>query len=233
MSDVFGILEKLYQTDDRPAAATYPASVIDESILAFLMSKSASPSAASFDNTTDSLEALCDAIAAAQTDIGDPSARTNLQTLLALLGNEDVAGSSLWNALIGSINAVNRVVGKHQIFTKAITSAANAGDVTVATITTQACLIESVVVHSDGATTVDLTNIGVYGGASKVVTLITTVQGAKANIDVQDEQVSWTGSVYLPTNATIVITLTGTGATAVDLNVVVKYQACVNGGYLV
>jgi hypothetical protein len=137
---------------------------------------------------------------------------------------------------LGNTDAVNRVAGKPQIFTKAITSAANAGDVTVATVTTQPCWIDGIIVHSDGATTADLTNIGIYGGASKVITFINTTDGAKANIDAQDEQVTKGyegGGVYLPATATIVITLTGTGATAVDLNVIVKYRACVNDGYLV
>jgi hypothetical protein len=78
--------------------------VVAESILAFLMSKSASPDAASFDNTTDSLEALSDKInavddyidtevAAIQADIGDPSSRANFQSLMAMVGIPDAANS--------------------------------------------------------------------------------------------------------------------------------------------
>ena len=119
-----------------------------------------------------------------------------------------------------------------QVFTKQITSAANAADVTVATITTQPCLIESIVVRSNGATTADLTSIGVYGGASKVVTFLTAVEGVRANIAAEDQQIFWSGAVTLAATKTIVITLTGGGATAVDLQVDIKFRPIVAGGYL-
>jgi hypothetical protein len=126
--------------------------------------------------------------------------------------------------------------GVQQVFTKAVTSAANVGDVTIATVTTQPVLIKSLTVHSDGATTADLTSIAISGGAGKVIEFITSTEGVKANIDAQDKQVSWpdlgSGGIYLPTGATIVATLTGTGATAVDLNVVIEYVSTVSGGYL-
>lgn len=121
---------------------------------------------------------------------------------------------------------------KMSSFTKNITSAANAGDVTVATVTDQACEIDSIVVRSNGATTADLTHIGIYGGASKVITFIDTTLGAKANIDAEDEQVGWEGVVTLDATKTIVITLTGTGATAVDLDIDIGYKAIVSGGSL-
>lgn len=41
-------------------------------------------------------------IDAIQTDLGNPSARTNLQTLQAMLGNPDVAAQSIWDALCGT-----------------------------------------------------------------------------------------------------------------------------------
>ena len=50
----------------------------------------------------DDASAIATAVTAIQTDLGDPSARTNLQTILAILGNPDVAGATLWSALIGS-----------------------------------------------------------------------------------------------------------------------------------
>jgi len=55
-------LDKVVAADDRTASLAYPDSVADESILAFLMSKSASPVKTSYDNTTDSLEAIRDII---------------------------------------------------------------------------------------------------------------------------------------------------------------------------
>lgn len=47
----------------------------------------------------DMLVALDGVVDAVQTDLGDPSARTNLQTIVALLGNPDTANCSIWNNL--------------------------------------------------------------------------------------------------------------------------------------
>lgn len=175
------------------------------------------------------LPAVASAVTEIQVDLGNPSIRTNLQTIEAMLGNPDEAGATLYAALTTG-------VGQPQVFTKAITSAANAGDVTIATVTTQPVLIKSLTVHSDGATTADLTSIAISGGAGKVIEFITSTEGVKANIDAQDKQVSWpdlgSGGIYLPTGSTIIATLAGTGATAVDLNVVIEYVSTVNGGYL-
>ncbi len=172
----------------------YPASWANDSGLAKLAAKGNPAAITTYDNTTDSLEAI----------------RDQLDTLIG-----------------------NTVVGKCQIFTKNITSAANANAVTVATVTTQPCFIESIVLRSNGATTADLTSAAITGGASGVVSFITDAQAPKANIDAADKQVSWSGAVTLAATKTIVITLTGTGETAVDLQVDVKYRPIVAGGYLV
>ncbi|MBA7658968.1 hypothetical protein ES703_66931 [subsurface metagenome] len=125
-----------------------------------------------------------------------------------------------------------KVMGRSQIFEKSITSAANVGDVTVATITTQPCQIESIVIHADAAQTGDMTSCGVFGGAGKVITFIAAADAVQANLDAEDKQVAWTGAVRLAATKTIVISLVGTGATAVDLTIIIKYRACVSGGYL-
>jgi hypothetical protein len=118
------------------------------------------------------------------------------------------------------------------LFTKNITSAANAGDVTVATATLQSCLIKSIIVKANDAQTADLTYIIVSGGASKVVTFIDQVSGIRGNIAVATKQVAWTGAVTLDATDTIVITLAGSGATAVNLQITIEYEAIVDGGYL-
>ena len=41
-------------------------------------------------------------MAAVQTDLGDPSTRSHLQTILACLGNPDTAAQSLWDLLAGT-----------------------------------------------------------------------------------------------------------------------------------
>lgn len=126
-----------------------------------------------------------------------------------------------------------QAAGKTQIIQVAVTSAANAGAVTVATITAQPCTIKSVVVRSNGATTADLTSITITGGAGGVVTFIDVATGARANIAAADQQVGWVGAASLVATKTLVITLAGTGATAVDLTVIVEYFANVVGGYLI
>ncbi len=56
------ILKKLYYTSDGTGA--YPATVANDSTLAKIMAKGATATASTFDNTTDSLEAIADAISA-------------------------------------------------------------------------------------------------------------------------------------------------------------------------
>jgi hypothetical protein len=193
-------LKNTFLLDHLIAAAdgtdAYPASWASDSGLAKLAAKGNPAAITTYDNTTDSLEAIRDDI----------------------------------DALAGA-----KIAGKTQIFTKQVTSAADATDVTVATVTTAPVLIKSLTVRANGATTANLTNIGVYGGTSKVVTFINTTDGVKANIDATGEQVTFSlgdGPVYLNTAETIVMTLTGTGAAAVDLQVIVELVAVTDGGYL-
>jgi len=180
------------------ATQKYPENCAIDSILAKLIAKGDPAVPSTYDNATDSLEALYDALA-------------------------------------GGVNAVNRVAGKTQILEVSVTSAANAGNVTVATVNTQPCLINSVVLHADAAQTGDLTTAAIYAGAGNVITLIGPGDATQANLDAMDKQIGKTfdlGGVRLAATKTIVIDLLGTGATAVDLTVTIVYAACANGGYL-
>lgn len=132
----------------------------------------------------------------------------------------------------GRTEAVN-IAGKKQVLTATVSSAANAGDVVLATITSQPCVIGSIVVRANAAQTGNLTTCAVYGGASKTVTFISTTDATQANLNATDKQVSWAGAVELAAAKTIVISLIGTGATAVNLTVTITYHAAVNGGYLI
>ncbi len=125
-----------------------------------------------------------------------------------------------------------KAMGRKQIKEISVTSPANDGDVILATITTQPCLIESVVIHADAAQTGDLTSCGVFGGAGKVITFISAADAVQANLDAEDKQVAWTGAVRLAAGKTIAMTLVGTGATAVDLTVTITFRACVWGGVM-
>jgi len=127
--------------------------------------------------------------------------------------------------------AFGRLKGETQTKEVSVTSAANAGSVTLATVTTQPCFIKSVTLHADTASQTDLTSAAITG-AGGVITFISAADAAVANIDAADEQVAWVGRVRLAATKTIVIDLQGTGATAVDLTVTIEYEACVDGGYL-
>lgn len=149
----------------------------------------------------------------------------NIDAILADTGTDGVVVSS-------RTAAYGRGVGVKQILEVSVTSAANAGDVTLATVTTQPCLIKSVVVHADTAAQADLTSAAVAGGAAKVVTFLSATDAAVANLNAVDEQVAWTGAVRFAATKTIVISLVGTGVTPVDLTVTIEYESCVAGGYL-
>ncbi len=117
-------------------------------------------------------------------------------------------------------------------FQAPVVSAANAGAVTIATATDETILIKSVVVISNGATTADLTNITITAGSGGVLSLIDSVSGVKANLDATDKSVAWTGALILKTGQTVKMTLTGTGATAVDFDVYFEYIPTISGGTL-
>lgn len=126
-----------------------------------------------------------------------------------------------------------RETGVTQVFVKSITSAADAGDVTVATSHT-GVILKSITVRTATGTCVDLGNIGVYAGAGKVLTLIDTTAGDVSNLNAVDKQVSWSGNVYLADTKTVIITLTndGSGSTAQDFSVVLEYISVSNDAYM-
>ena len=189
----------------------------------------------------DSIIALAKQIIADTGVIGTIVNAGGTATLGALLG--DFANSSLVTRL-GNIQTeankietpsvtCNRQAGKTQIFTKNITAAANAGVTTVGTITTQSCLIKRIVLRANGVTTADLTSAAIEGGASQAVEFISAATAVTASINADDEQVAFSGAAVLDATKTITIDLQGTGATAVDLDVIVEYCAIAAGGYIV
>lgn len=150
------------------------------------------------------------------------------------LGTQLPASKSLYDCLSGEVTAVNRVAGKRQMFAKAITVAANAGATTIGTITTQPCIIESIIIHANTAQTANLTSCAVTGGASNIIIFINAATAIQANLDAADKQVSWVGAVHLTATKTIVITPVGIAATALDLIIIITYySSAVSGGYIV
>lgn len=111
-------------------------------------------------------------------------------------------------------------------FTKRITSAANAGVVTMATVLSGKVVVKSVILRANDAITADFLNAAVLGGAGSVITFISALEGIRANLAAEDQQVGWDGVVSLPVGSTITITLTGTGATPVDFDLDIEYASC-------
>jgi len=81
-------IDKLTSAAD--GTGNYPASVVQDSVVAMILSKSANPVASSYDNQTDSLEAISDALSAA---IGSPSAGSALDILKKLYYTSDGTGA--------------------------------------------------------------------------------------------------------------------------------------------
>ena len=176
------------------------------------------------------LDLLIDAILA---DTGELQTDWANGGRLDLLLDSILADTGTDGVVLGTRTTANsRLEGVAQVKEFSITAAANAGVTTVATITTQPCVIEKIILHSDGSTTSDLTSAAIKGGASQVVTFISAASAAKANVDAADEQVAWDGAARFAASKTIAIDLQGTGTTAVDFTVTIAYVAAVSGGYL-
>ncbi len=156
---------------------------------------------------------------------GKPTAADEIASVLEDTGTDGVVRDVLTTG--GS-----RLAGAPQIIEVSITAAANAGITAVATITDQPCLIESIVVHADGIQTGDMTSCAIEGGVNQVVEFISAAVAVQAALDAADKQVAFTGAVRFAAGKIIYIDLQGTGATAVDLTITIKYRACVGGGYL-
>ena len=131
-----------------------------------------------------------------------------------------------------SIDAGKEGVLRYHVYD--MTSAWDAADVTVGTATGGACEVVSIMAVADAAQHADMDNIQVLLGASKVVELISSVDGDELNFAATDAQATWTGSAYLRDAATIVATMTSDGGSnASNMQIVMGYRPIVDGGHLV
>ncbi len=121
--------------------------------------------------------------------------------------------------------AAKKQVGNRQYLEVSVTSAANAGDTTLATVASGNVVVKSITVRADAAQTGDMTNLAVKGGTSKVVTFIPAAQALQADFDATGKQVAWIGAAELHSGETIVMEHTGSGATALNLTVTIEYEA--------
>jgi len=186
-------------------------------------------SGGTFDGTTDSLEKIRDSA-----DTGFGVVDGKLDTIDTVV---DGIQTDLSNATdgLGALKALvdADVAGRVQVLNTTVTDAANKGTTTtLATVTAQDANIRSITVRANGATTGDLTHFVVSGGAASVITFIDSTDGAQANVDATDKQVTWEGLINLGATSTITILCTGTGVTAVSFDVSIRYEAATSGGSL-
>ncbi len=146
------------------------------------------------------------------------------------------SNKSLYDALIGGIDAVNRVAGKLQIYSIDITAAANAElDSTIAYVLEGDVALESVVIFANSQQSEDLISCPVFAEPNKRVTLIDDTLAIQANLNASEEQVAWgagNGVAIVPIEARLVMEHNGGGSGALDLTVVVLYRALTDGAYL-
>jgi|GEM_PF-5444564 len=237
----------------------------DGSILEVLKSGLEKTTSGAFDADTDSNEALSDKLGAfsgdggaaqddsvkasldlAHTDlgailadIGDPSARANLKSIEAMLGNPDVAGATLYAAMAGTLDAVNRAAAKDQVKTTTIDLQQAAGNYDLFTGTTQDVLIEKLGFRMPNVNCADdatITAISIQSNDATPQVFITSLLGAKANLTAE-AQISWAaafgGPVILKAGKKIQLTIAGGPSDAATVcDVVVEYKAVTSGGYL-
>jgi hypothetical protein len=150
----------------------------------------------------------------------------SLVYIFSIIGSKDdtIAGDS--------IVAQNKQIldWRDKVFVRAITSAANAGAVNIAIGSVANCLVYDVIIRANGEQTLDLT-----GGAVTIAgnEIIPAASITGAILTAAGKQVAWDNGrtpMYLGVGETIVITLGGTGDTAVDLTAVVVYKSTSPGG---
>jgi len=125
-------------------------------------------------------------------------------------------------------------IGVRQVHEITITANANSGAQILGTITTQACVIESIITHANAAlpagTTCPVT------GAAGVISFIDAGMAIAATLNAADTQVAWTsggsgGAVRLAATKTIITTLTGGGANPTNITFIITYySSSANGG---
>jgi hypothetical protein len=133
--------------------------------------------------------------------------------------------------------------GSDQFASVQCTAAANAAlPVTLWTVTGGNIFIERAIIRSNGATTTDLTSVQLQGGVSGRAVIIPSSLGIRTSLAAEGQQVSqgklglenYTLGMctFIPSGQTIQLVLAGTGATAVNLQVILEYHPMTNGARL-
>ena len=149
----------------------------------------------------------------------------------------DLTGAirGIYNGLTGSVNAVNRAIGREQIKATTIDLAQAAASYTLFTGTTQDVVIESLLIRLPAVNCADdatITSISIQTNDATPQVFVNSVIGAKEYLT-SEAQLGWTGSSLLKVGKLIQLTIAGGAADAATVcDVEVKYRAAVSGGYL-
>ena len=144
--------------------------------------------------------------------------------------------NSIYNAVAGTVAAVNRRAGAPQVFVKTLNVDTATAVHNLATVTTAPVVIDYLVLHADTAAPANFTSGAIVGGVtgSDAVTFLTAAQTANAILAAADKQAEWVGAIRLAVTATRVIEMKLVGVTAqtTDFTVTIGYHAETDGGYL-
>lgn len=146
------------------------------------------------------------------------------------------ASKSIYDLLLGTVDGVNRAIGKLQIAATTIDLDQAAGTDTLFTGTTQSVLLTGLTIRipnvdiSGGA----LTSISIQTDDATPAVLISTADGVLANLT-EEATLTWSdpAGILIPTGTLIQLTIAG-GAAGVTCtcNIVAQCRAVVNLGYL-
>lgn len=148
---------------------------------------------------------------------------------------ENVGLAADVTSILAAVTATTTVKGVIAPYTADLTGAgyeANAGDKVMFTATTQDMMLTGLALRAKSSQTADLTSAAVSADVSKRVSIFNAAQAARVNIADEGNQIGWTGRVLLPVGSTVVVTLAGTGANTVDLEIVAEAYPMANGGTL-
>jgi hypothetical protein len=109
------LLDKLLSADDTGSTEAYPTSVVSESLFSFLMTVGATPNINTFDNTTDSLEAIADHVQTlATTGAGSavyPSGIANESIVAYILSKSETPAASSYSNELHSLEMISDIIG--------------------------------------------------------------------------------------------------------------------------
>lgn len=169
------------------------------------------------------LSSIATAVAGIATDIGDPSVRTNLKTIEAMLGNPDQPGASIYDKL-------NTQSGTQVVISKTLTSSdILTGGVDITTTVAGKFLVKDIFLNTDPTGLAGGTNLKIENTNANGVTLVfeetVAALGANATESLATGSVASQAGTTIENGAKLVAKATGvdcTGAGKVTIDIVLQ-----------